>query len=634
MKEHPIPHFRFAPKDHQGVAPYQVRNPWYRAKDSAESVSPTKARTCAEEYNLKRSFPATEQADLDTNGVKMMRRCSESDIPEDIRAKLPNVVWSREEECDVSEVKQDGTVGEADAVKPEGEETMTQFEFKKRNAWEIHKSRRKRRGILESERLPLPAVKELQDAGQAPDDLPALIPIASPTPKSATPTQPCPPPLLKSPQVFTVGGRHSVPIQNGAARPQSSDDFFRKMATAGWQYYGCGGGSKGGTGGSGGGCGRCCCQKKAQSATAPSVHSWPPNYPHAAAITAATNGESKVRPWVHSAWSTQLTGGGKPNIAPAPRTASESEVNQSRLSGQGVATGASGVKNGGLNTHQSPADLQWRHQVERQQQIALWQHRLWLVKQQQLLQQQQHQQQIHRQKLMKHQEAEARNIQPSITRAGESKGDPPTYREATSSGTIANVADGSNLKKVGYSSNSLQGHSMMQWLRLKAREKVLQRQWNDDGTQNIQEFQERIFREGQYRHVQQQQNGKLHQQQQSNPQVNEHQREKQRQPHQVTQQGYGKSIARGGDTYGEKAVIPTANGTIHNGRIMDRHHEEEVEVKTTTPEVTQSKGPAEPRWNHESYASSSPSSATHIPPFISAAAMSTMRSTRRASSQQ
>ena len=124
-------HSRFVPKDHQGVAPYQVRNPWYNAKAGAESVSLTKARTSLEEYRLKRSFPTEQRAtasssssssERDRNGVKM-KRCSESDIPEDIRAKLPNVEWSREEECDASDVKQ---VDPFKAAEP--------FEFKKRNA--------------------------------------------------------------------------------------------------------------------------------------------------------------------------------------------------------------------------------------------------------------------------------------------------------------------------------------------------------------------------------------------------------------------------------------------------------------------------------------------------------------------
>ena len=78
------------PKDHQGVAPCRVRNPWYQATAGAEPISLTAARMSVEEYGLKRRFLAEQTAassDRDTNGVKM-KKCGESDIPEDIRDEL------------------------------------------------------------------------------------------------------------------------------------------------------------------------------------------------------------------------------------------------------------------------------------------------------------------------------------------------------------------------------------------------------------------------------------------------------------------------------------------------------------------------------------------------------------------
>ena len=158
------------------MEPLQLRNPWYRAEnDGAQSVSLTDARMSAEENLLKRSFP-TESGRPDgkreqkEEGVaEMKRRRGDSvdggGIPEEIRAKLPNVVWSREEEerepANVDNGIVDNTARSA-VTEP--------FEFKKRNAWENHKNQRKRQATpLERDASirsdPLSAVMKLQDAG-------------------------------------------------------------------------------------------------------------------------------------------------------------------------------------------------------------------------------------------------------------------------------------------------------------------------------------------------------------------------------------------------------------------------------------------------------------------------------------
>ena len=300
----------------------------------------------------------------------------------------------------------------------------------------------------------------------------------------------------------------------------------------------------------------------------------------------------------------------------------------------------------------SSPDSQWRHRVQRQQQIALWQQRLWFIKQQQLLQQQRRQQQIQKQRLMPHHQppapglgAEEHNIRrKSAGGAGGGEGDPPTYGEAISSGPSANAAgDRTDLNQADYHSHysdSLQQrHPTMQWLRLKARERILQRQWNTNGA--IRDSLE--MQREQLRQMQQRQNEKPSQQ--NEPQRQDQGRE--HQPHQVTPHAHEKNL-QGGDIYGEKGIDPVSNGTFRDGgcptaingwlqRKRSRGEDKDPEGKTTTPPaaVTQSKDPEQSR-NRESSppsSSSSPSavSATHIPLFISAAAMSTMRSTRNGS---
>ena len=324
-------------------------------------------------------------------------------------------------------------------------------------------------------------------------------------------------------------------------------------------------------------------------------------------------------------------------------------------------------------------------------------------------QQQQQHHEILRQKLMEHHQTsaagrvvEARNVQQKNADADRNKGHPPTYREAISPGTNASVASRTNLNQADSSSvslkvyrdsypGSLQRDSMMQWLRLKAREKVLQRQWYDGGIQNSLEIQQSFFRKEQYRHVQQQQNEKLCQQQHNRPHLHEHERQSEQREHQqhqpqVTQHAHEKNIPQGADSCGEKGVIRVvANGTFHVGGCPDstgdHRNQEELKVKTTTtpgmncikiglpgksilrdyfqenrisrrklllrinfpgrpifiqlpPEVTQSKNPKPPQNREPSPSSPSPSTATHIPPFISAAAMSAMRLTQRPSQQQ
>ena len=81
-------------------------------------------------------------------------------------------MWSKEEEYDVYKVmRQDGIAGQVVALKAEGGEAGEErFDFKKRNAWEIHKNqmqreeRRPQGAIMESDRLP--AVKELRDTAR------------------------------------------------------------------------------------------------------------------------------------------------------------------------------------------------------------------------------------------------------------------------------------------------------------------------------------------------------------------------------------------------------------------------------------------------------------------------------------
>ena len=355
--------FRFVPKNHQSVAPYHVRNPRYDAMASAQSISLTRARISADEYRhfLKRSFPAAasaaEETYYDWNGGAKMKKCNgESDVPEDIRARLRNVVWSREEkDRDVSQAEPEGdVVGKVGTFEEGGKEQVEPFEFKKRNAWEIHKSQRRQQGDSHPESKimlsdpPLPDFEET-----SPSDLPALIPIA--IPKSATPKQH----LLKRPPVAAIQGQQQCKEPDGEthnrfARPQPNSDFLRMMAAAGWHYYdpssrkdtGLGDGNSGCDGGGGRSC------KSQTQPAAAREEFWPPNH-HLA--NAKTNGAQASRDV-------------KQIRAMVPKSEIEANINCS----QKVATSeASDGMIGGLDAHGLPANPQWRLYMERQQQVAL-----------------------------------------------------------------------------------------------------------------------------------------------------------------------------------------------------------------------------------------------------------------------
>ena len=227
------------------------------------------------------------------------------------------------------------------------------------------------------------------------------------------------------------------------------------MASGWQQYYGCGGGG----------------DNRAQRAAVP-AQSWPPSYFHASGPQRG----NPARAGFHAPWSPQESRGGRQIRDVVPKNRSESETRGPMRVGGGRqiepprAPAAAGAKVG----LDAPASLrQWDHHVERQRQFALWHH---MVKQQQqLLQQQQlHRQQLQGQKMMQVQGvAKEGHSQSNSPRVGSSPGDPPTYSEAISSRWNPNMF-----------SDSLQHPSMVQWLRLRARETVLHRQWEGGGTRD------------------------------------------------------------------------------------------------------------------------------------------------------
>ena len=191
-------------------------------------------------------------------------------------------------------------------------------------------------------------------------------------------------------------------------------------------------------------------------------------------------------------------------------------------------------------------------------------------------------------------------------------GDPPPYGEAILSGMIGKFANRTTIN---------QGHSMKHWLHLQAREKVLHHQSENGGIQDNpkQELN---------RHVQlvnQRQNEESHKLLWNMPKLFQRQQQIQQheqqhcQPHQVT------------DQTPKNDVSQRMNNCRDRGANMSHCHDGnsnglsqgQVGVNTTTP-------PDATRISRESAPPSfppnpQPTVATHIPPSISAAAMSTMR---------
>ena len=269
------------------------------------------------------------------------------------------------------------------------------------------------------------------------------------------------------------------------------------------------------------------------------------------------------------------------------------------------APAAAGAK-AGLDT---PASLrQWDHHVERQRQFALWHH---MVKQQQMLQQQLHRQQLQGQKMMQVQGvAKEGHGQSNSPRVGGNPGDPPTYSEAISSRWNPNMF-----------SDSLQHPSMVQWLRLRAREKVFHRQREGGGSRDSPVAIEGANPDDRRGHGETSKGVSLLNGTSPSPQVT---------GHECTQ------TATATVNFGERVVLPGPRRTSKDGGCP-RVEGDTVNKSSASGVQPQSQRgylqPPPPR-NREAFpspvsAASAAAAPRHIPPFISAAAMSTMRSTPR-----